>query len=344
MTDLLDQLNKQKRRVDFDTFDLSVREIVGMVGDDLINIAPEYQRQFRWNSERESTFIESVFLGIPIPSIFMAANEDGSWELIDGVQRVSTLIHFVGNQESLISIGKSQQLMLTGLEKLSLFNGFTFDELSTVVKTQIILKPLKVITITDKSDFQVRFDLFERLNTGGILLTDQEIRACIYRGKFNDMLRTLSNNADFKSVVKLPREAESNGTREEHVLRFFSFLNCYNLFDHSVKTFLTDYMAASSKSFKYKANIELFENVFDVLAKALPQGITRGRQSTPVNLYEAIVVGAALALKKKPNINVVDIKDWMQSEELKSYTTGATNSKSMVTKRIHFARDRFLSK
>jgi uncharacterized protein with ParB-like and HNH nuclease domain len=86
IADLIAQLNEQKRKVDFDSFDITVKELVSMVADSYIDIAPEYQRQFRWKDDRQSALVESVFLGIPIPSLFMAANADGypSVELLCG--------------------------------------------------------------------------------------------------------------------------------------------------------------------------------------------------------------------------------------------------------------------
>src|ERR1019366_3786326 len=132
--------------------------------------------------------IESVFLGIPVPSLFMAANADGRWELIDGVQRLSTLVRYIGDPAVREAIGRPNPLKLSGLEKLSAFNSFAYQELPKSVQLQFSLKPLKVTTISDKSDLNVRFDLFERLNTGGVRLEPQEIRSCIYRGSFNELL------------------------------------------------------------------------------------------------------------------------------------------------------------
>src|SRR5208282_6794864 len=123
MPDLLMQLNEQKRKVDFDSYDITVKELVSMVSGGLINVAPEYQRQFRWDQERQSTFIESVFLGIPVPSLFTAANADGTWELIDGVQRLNTLIHFAADKEVRNRVGLGPPLVLAGLRKLSDYIG-----------------------------------------------------------------------------------------------------------------------------------------------------------------------------------------------------------------------------
>ena len=128
---LQEQLMEQKMKVDFNTYDLSIKELISMVNDKLINIAPDYQRQFRWDKERQSSLIESIFLGIPIPSLFMATNADGTWELIDGVQRVSTILCFAGSEEERekIQMSNLNELTLDKLKKLTGFNGKTFENL-----------------------------------------------------------------------------------------------------------------------------------------------------------------------------------------------------------------------
>jgi hypothetical protein len=206
------------------------------------------------------------------------------------------------------------------------------------------LKPLKVITLSDKSDLSVRFDLFERLNTGGVSLTDQEIRSCIYRGKFNDFLKQVSNYPNFKKAVILTKAMEIDGTREEFVLRFFAFLNNYLNFDHSVVDFLNDYMLHASKSgnFNFPKSEKIFKNVFDILSN-IPNGISRKQKTTPVNLFEGIAIGAALAYQEKGKINLNNIEKWMVSDELRVFTTGATNTKSKVKGRIEFCRDKLLA-
>ena len=160
--DLQSQLMEQKMKVDFNSYDLSIKELISMVSDGLIDIAPEYQRQFRWDIERQSSLIESLFLGIPVPSIFMATNADGTWELIDGVQRVSTILCFAGSDSDREKVNSKppMKLRLSGLKKLELFNGKTFDELPLDIQTKFRLTSLKVTTLSDKSDRAVRFDLY----------------------------------------------------------------------------------------------------------------------------------------------------------------------------------------
>ena len=90
---LVDQLDREKRSVSFDAYDITIRQLTDMAANGEIDIAPDYQRHFLWKDARESALIESIFLGIPIPSLFMATNKDGGWEVVDGVQRLRTLLH-----------------------------------------------------------------------------------------------------------------------------------------------------------------------------------------------------------------------------------------------------------
>lgn len=129
-------------------------------------------------------------------------------------------------------------------------------------------------------------------------------------------------------------------------MRFFAFLNRYKSFRHDVTRFLNDYMESASKRFDYRQGDALFTKTFGELAKAFPNGIRRPdrKSTTPLNLFEGVAVGAALALQKKDTLNVSGLDEWMKSQELRTFTTGATNAFSAVAGRIEFCRDRFLGK
>ena len=272
----------------------------------------------------------------------MATNADGSWELIDGVQRLSSIIHFAGSEKVRNKIQiPNGELSLVMLEKLTALNDNVFSSLPRSVQLDFLLKPLKITTLSDKSDLEVRFDLFERLNTGGIALSNQEIRSCVYRGKFNDFLKTLATDENFQNVVKLTITEEADGTREEYVLRFFAFLNNYQNFDHSVVDFLNKYMATATKSFDYKREEKVFAETFRLL-NTLPHGITRRRNTTPANLFEGVAVGAALAVREGGKLRLANAESWIAGEELRVYTTGATNSKKNVVGRIEYCKNKFL--
>ncbi len=341
---LTEQLAKQRRTVDFDSFDIQMQQLTTMLTEKQIWIAPAYQRQFRWDDTRCSELIESLLLGIPVPNLFMATNQDNTWEVVDGLQRLSTIAKFAGDDALRHRLGLGDALVLQELKKLDTFNGATYSTLPSNVQQHWRTRPIKVVTLNDKSDKVLRFDLFERLNTGGIILTKQEIRDCVFRGAFADLLDELSGLPNFKSVVRLTSKQSKDGTAEECVLRFFAFLDRYRQFDHSVTEFLNAYMRDASTEPNIDARRTVFNRVFAELARVLPGGITRTatRGATPLNLYEGVAVGAALALRKQPALNAEHVRRWMGSGQLRSYTTGPTNDRKNVRGRIEFCRDRFL--
>lgn len=221
------QLEKNRRSVSFDSYDITLKQLYDMLLEGMIDIAPEYQRHFVWDAARQSALIESLFLGIPIPSLFMATNPDASWEVIDGLQRITTILNFIGDSTELDNVKANyQKLELAGLEKLETMNGLTFKELPKSMQFMLLTRPLRVTVLNDRSDFSVRYDLFERLNTGGVKLHEQEIRNCIFIGEFNDFIKELSESPDFRAVVKMTANAERSGSYEELVLRFFAYGRC----------------------------------------------------------------------------------------------------------------------
>jgi hypothetical protein len=340
------QLKEQRRVVDFDTFDIHVQQLVSMLKSNQITIAPSYQRKFRWNQKQCSQLIESIMLGIPIPSMFMATNKDNTWEVVDGVQRLSTIIKFVGDAELRHKLGLNGQLVLTELDKLDKFVGLTFDQLPQPLQLHFMTRPAKVITLNDKSDPKVRFDLFERLNTGGVALSPQEIRDCVFAGTFAEKLEFWAKDPNFRTAVKLTPLQQRDATAEDCVLRFFAFRHWYKKFVHDVTKFLNLYMEEAAQNFDYADGDKVFTRTFKELARVFPDGIKRfkGKNTTPLNLYEGVAVGASLALDHVPRLSTAGIDKWMASPELKKFTTGATNSLSMVKGRIEFCRDRFLGK
>ncbi|MBN8711983.1 MAG: DUF262 domain-containing protein, partial [Verrucomicrobia bacterium] len=185
------QLREQRRTVDFDTFDIHIQQLLTMLDDSQISVAPAYQRLFRWNNKQCSQLIESLFLGIPVPSLFMATNSDNTWEVVDGVQRLSSIVKFAGSEELREKLKVDSALTLSDLGKLKKFNDLQYKNLPSSIQLHFRTRPLKVITLNDKSDKVVRYDLFERVNTGGVALSEQEIRDCVFQGEFADFLERL---------------------------------------------------------------------------------------------------------------------------------------------------------
>ncbi|MFI0799784.1 Protein of unknown function DUF262 [Amycolatopsis lurida] len=344
------ELDRQRRTVDFDTYDITVDELLRRVERGRLDVAPAYQRKFRWDQHRQSTLIESIYLDIPIPPLFLAANNEAGqanyWEVVDGLQRVTTLVNFAGSEDARNRVGlePDKPLKLDDLKKLANFNGHTFANLPTDLRTLFEDRPIKVIVLNDKSDARVRFDLFERINTGGIKLTPQEVRECVFRGEFIIMLEELAQREVFDIVVKLPQNSQNDSTREEYILRFFTYFDRYQQFDHAVKEFLDNYTLDRVNDPDIDRKTVLFEKTFEFLAHCFPDGIQSRKKQTPVNLFEGLSVGAALALQINPKIKPPIDLSWVMGEELKQYVSGATNTRNRVTGRIEYCRDKFLGK
>ena len=159
-----------------ESVDFSFGEILNLHTDKEIIIRPEYQRLFRWSPEQRSKLVESILLELPIPQIFLVESEEGILELIDGLQRISSVLHFLEGA----SIGL-EPLTLTGCDIITGVNGLKFDDLPVYYRMKIKRSPIRATIIKKQSKSFVKYQLFMRLNTGGALLSAQEIRNCSSR-------------------------------------------------------------------------------------------------------------------------------------------------------------------
>jgi hypothetical protein len=162
-------------------------------------------------------------------------------------------------------------------------------------------------------------------------------------GEFVDLLTELAGTRQFKQVVSLPAARMLDGSPQDYVLRFFAFHERYMQFEHSVNDFLNDFCRDAAADPRIEERATRFRQTFRFLADVFPEGIKNRSGVTPVNLYEGASVGAALALEVSGgNLTIPVSTDWITSEELRRYTTGATNDRSRVSGRIEFCRDKFL--
>ncbi|QKW01025.1 DUF262 domain-containing protein [Streptomyces sp. NA02536] len=334
------QLEAQRRKIDVDNYTITVRELLSMAERSELKRAPEYQRKFRWDEEAESRLIESILLGLPVPNLFFATNDDGSWEVVDGLQRISTLIHFASDSDTqLAEIKKKTPLVLRELKKLDQFNGLTYEDLPPSIKFAFTKRGLGVTALSDKSDPQIRFDTFERLNRGSVELSKQEVRACIYEGPFNKLIRELADTEDFKTLVKLQRKNEENATREELVLKFFAYLNKRSDFGGAVHDFLNAYMEANRHSFDVDEGRELFTEVVEEILNVTQGPLLRSNTHvTPQNELEAVMVACAELLQEHGEIGTPP-SGWLDDKQLVAASTGATNTRPKLRDRIARAKE-----
>ncbi|MBD1849373.1 DUF262 domain-containing protein [Leptolyngbya sp. FACHB-711] len=197
-----------------------------------INVQPHYQREYVWDQKPElpSRLIESLLLQIPIPPLYFVRLETGKIEVVDGQQRLTTLIRFVTNQ-----------FKLKKLQKLSSLNGKLFQDLSEQEQEKIVDAPIRSIVIDAGTNQDLRYEIFERLNRGSMALNEQEIRNCVYRGLFCDLLAELEQDANWRKI-KGHDSPEARFVEREMILRFFSFTNRIDHYSGNLKRFLNDYM------------------------------------------------------------------------------------------------------
>ena len=202
---LEEQLQYRRREISTDKLSMSVGELSSLYGSGDLIIRPAFQRLFRWEEEQRTRLVESFLLRIPIPPIFVSTDEEGKWEVIDGLQRISTLLQLQGllpDQPPLV-LGGTQYL--PNLEGASWGNEGKF-QLGDTQKRDILRSRIDVTIIERTSDASAKFDLFQRLNSLGSALSGQEIRNAMLQSispAVADWVIELSENKAFNSIVKL---------------------------------------------------------------------------------------------------------------------------------------------
>ncbi|MDD4331635.1 MAG: DUF262 domain-containing protein, partial [Methanosarcinaceae archaeon] len=177
--ELLNAVTLTRNSLSTDRLDMSFGEIMSMYERDEIIINPDFQRLFRWSIPQQTRFIESLLLGIPIPPIFVAEDKNGKWELVDGLQRVSTVLSFFGILKT--SSEKNKWTLSKG-ELIEYLENYNCDTIPLKINLNIKRAICRIEIVKWNSKMDMRYELFNRLNTGGSPLTEQEIRNCIFRG------------------------------------------------------------------------------------------------------------------------------------------------------------------
>lgn len=351
---LEEEINARVGEVRTDTFDLSFGEITNLHTNNELIIHPEYQRLFRWSVQQKSHLIESILLALPIPQIFVIENQDGVLELIDGLQRTSTVLQFIEPD----SIGL-EPLILEGCTLISMLNGLGFKDLSLSLRLNIKRSPIRTVVIKKQSRGFLKYEMFKRLNTGGSNLEPQEIRNCSARMlgdegvRFYSFLVKQSNNEDFAACADyLPQpEKEKKGT-EELVLRFFATKNASDLFRGSVRDWLDNYMEEvllEKRQFEYDKEELIFNDVFKLAKDKLGEtAFLRYRGDNPVGslppaYFEAISIGIFHARDhirgKNPTVLRAAVTQLVQSDEFRAVTGPGANSHEKLNTRIGLATE-----
>jgi hypothetical protein len=325
-----------------DRLDMSFGELMSMYEEDTLFITPEYQRAFRWDNYKQTRFIESILLGIPVPPIFVAETKTATWELVDGLQRLSTIFSFFG----ILKHKDKNNLILEKGDILPELLGCKLNDLSPVLKFTLKKAVCRVEIIKWDSQTDMRYELFSRLNTGGEPLSDQEVRNCIFRGDsndFNQLLLDLAKHSNFQDLIKPTSEQVEEMFCEELILRFFTLKNYGLTSTSNLQNHLTEYMKKVSKGelpFNVVEESKLFQDITLYLLSNFEYNIFRASNGifTPA-YYDAIL----LSLHKYFDVYKNDVELFKQkitlfknSEEYKK-TAQQSYSLNRIENRIEVA-------
>ena len=342
------QVAEEQRLVSFDTKEFTVELLVNKFkdeqeeeGDALIQgegeiMIPDYQRDFVWEEKRQSRFIESLLMELPVPYIFAADREvDGVLEIIDGSQRLRTLKNFLSND-----------LKLVDLEILEKLNGFKFSDLPLVLQRKFKNRTIRMVVIDEKGNGDIKYKLFERLNTGGINLEEMQVRKGAYSQAFYKFLRECACMPKFNKLCPLGKRGKVNNEGEELVLRFFSYSENYLKFRHDVGKFHNNYMQSKKDNFGETEMKERFERMINFVDDYFPYGFRKSPQSNTTSRvrFEAIAVGVHLALEIDSQIKPTDFS-WLDDAIFKQHVeSGGSNSAARLRGRVEYVRDKLLDR
>lgn len=307
---LKSEVDSKRREISSDNLSMSVGELLNLYKDEELDIHPEFQRVFRWSMQQKSRLIESLLLGIPLPPIYVAVNDDGVWEVIDGVQRLSTIFEFMGElkgpeSEASDKVVAKAALVLEPTKHLPALDGMRFQNLDKTLQLEFKRTRLDVKILEREGSASGKFDLFERLNTYGAMLSPQELRNCILvsvNPNFYRELKSLAEDQHFRDCTLLSDMQLSERYDMDLALRFIALRNVEPRDIGDVHDFLRERMEqlATDKKFKIANEARLFKEVFEFLDNSVDGNAFRPWNASLRTFRGAFSLGAfeglALAL------------------------------------------------
>lgn len=365
---LIDAIEQRVKQVHTQSLDLSFNELLDMHRTRELDVSPEYQRLFQWSEGAQSRFVESLLLEMPVPPIYVVEEEDGRYLLIDGLQRISSYFHLRGELDAPHlepPVKTGDMLVLSDCDIVTELNGRTYNDLGTALQIRLKRAFVRVEVVRKGSDARFKYYMFKRLNTGGQLLSEQQLRNCTIRlldPTFNDFIIELSNNEDFRTCCEtLTQDRLLAAFDQELVLRFFALKNDRPRFKHDVSDFLTEYMEKVSDPerntvFNYPDEKRQFEETFRILRATLGEmafayanpSRTKLVKGFSVYHYEAFTVGLHSGLNgRTPTagaqmsaLAVVLNAIKLNEDFIKITTGGGKNSPGPLNERIQFVGER----
>jgi hypothetical protein len=363
---LQEEIDKTRAEIRTDGYSVSIGEWISIYEKSELDIHPEFQRFFRWSTRQKSRLIESILLGIPVPQIFVAQRPDGVWDVVDGLQRLSTIYQFVGILKDEDRKGLPP-LTLEATKYLPSLGGKRWEDeahpdqcLTPAQRLLIKRAKIDVSIILKESDDAAKYELFQRLNTGGSMLSDQEVRNSILvmlNRRLYNWMKELSRDQGFVNCVGLSDRAIEEQYDMELVLRFIVFRTLppsalSNLGD--LGDFLTDQATAlaENKAFDYAAEEAAFRETFALLSEQLASDAFRRYDSQrqrfvggfSVSAFEAVAIGMGYSYKKakgKGDQIPEKVKEMWTDQKFTENSGSGIRASSRVPKIIPYGRSKF---
>lgn len=363
---LQEEIDKARKEIRTDGYPVSIGEWISIYEKGELDTHPEFQRFFRWSVKQKSRLIESILLGIPVPQVFVAQRPDGVWDVVDGLQRLSTIFEFYGilrNEEGIVlpPLTLEKTTYLPALEGLRWQDDDHPDKSLTNAQRLLIKRAkIDVSIILKESGEQTKFELFQRLNTGGSPLSDQEMRNSLLVMLNRDLFRwmkSLSEDSNFLECAALSDRAADEQYDMELVLRFIVLRTMAtpelaNLGD--LGEFLTEKakLIALDKAFDRKAEEEAFRITFGLLAKHLEsdsfhryeKGRDRFLGGFSISAFEVIALGVGYNYKKlagAPDVIVERVKAVWSAKEFLDNAGAGIRASTRIPKIVPFGRKHF---
>ncbi|REC41341.1 MULTISPECIES: DUF262 domain-containing protein [Chryseobacterium] len=309
-TSFINFLEKKQRELLTSTIDYNLESLSNLITKRVIDLAPKYQRRFRWDEARKSKLIESFLMNVPVPPIFLNEDDFGKYSVIDGKQRLSAISEFV-----------TGKLNLKDLEVFKDLNGLNIFDLPIEFQNSLKIRAtVRAIIILRQSDKDIKYEVFQRLNTGGVKLNAQEIRNSAFPSLLNDKILDLSENKNFHKVLGIKSKAKSRIYQEmkdaELVLRFFALKDIYKNYKGGLKNILDGYLDDNQDLKKneisdlekdFQSTLDLVQTIFGfdgAFRRWIPQG-NKWKQQISAPIYDSQM----LSLYGKDKASILANKD-----------------------------------
>lgn len=333
---IINNIESLRKEVKYSTVDYPIEFIVSSLKNGRFFI-PDYQREYIWNNEKKSKFVESILMGLPIPFLFLyREKKKGYLEIVDGAQRIQSLEEYCDNKLNLID-----------LDKLVSLNGSKFKDLPKKYQETFLTTALRMIILDEETTIDSRREIFKRLNTTSEKLKSSEIRKGSLEGDFSTFISECAKEPIFIEMCKVTENKSKRREEEELISRFFAYSESLENYNGNVSKFIYNYVETKNESnFNKEEMYNEFINVFHFLKINNVSIPKKSKKSISRTRFEAICIGANLALKKKPSLKdkKLDLSK-LESNEFEEITSSdGANNRSKLEGRIYYVRDLILSK